>query len=224
TMIAEITASDAALAGTSGYDEVRSWFSALREIAAKANPTLPTTYCSTRSIYDGSFSPFFGYHADFNGDPVPDAPVQWRTVITLIGAGTKIIEEKKLKDACRRGTPKYEEAIRIAEAEFPIPTPPAVVQQSGHQSRKQLRVAQRKSDEAWHNDAGNKAHIQYLRLRRATRREEILLGDVPTVCARPGDMVFISQQRPKHLWHGSPQYTGGQRLGLVLDHIMVLNI
>lgn len=220
-LIARIVNSDTALVETPAYADVKAWLIALKEIAQRANPAFPATHCSTRSIYDGSFSPLFGYHQDSAQEIPPDEALPWRSVITLIGVGTKVIEERALKTACKRDTPAFEEAKRIAEAEYPFPLPPILL--SGRlQSRKALRVAQRQSDEAWR--AENKDAIQHVRLMQATRREQILLKDVPKVVARPGDMVFVAQTRPKHLWHGSPQYTGGQRLGLVLDHIAVINI
>ena len=220
-LIDHIAGSDAALVETPAYADVKAWFSAFKEIARLANPAFPTTHCSTRSIYDGSFSKLYGYHQDTAQEVAQGEPLQWRSVITLIGLGTKIIEERKLKAACRYNTPAFEEAIRITESEHPFPSPPLLTQ-SDFQNRKRLRTMQRKADDAWRAD--NQEMLHRIRLMRAVRREEILLKDVPTITARTGDMVFIAQTRPEHVWHGSPQYTGRQRLGLVLDHIQVINI
>ncbi len=220
-LIERVVNSDTALVETPAYKDVKAWLSALKEIAQRANPAFPDTYCSTRSIYDGSFSPLFGYHQDTGEEIAPDKALPWRSVITLIGVGTKIVEERALKAACNRATPEFQEAKRIAEADHPLPLPPTLLKGSV-QSNKTHRIAQRQSDAAW--KIANTDAIQHARLLQATRREQILLKDVSIVTARPGDMVFIAQTRPKHLWHGSPQYTGGQRLGLVLDHILTVHI
>lgn len=208
----------ATAASSTTLQPIIDWFATLKEVADRGNPTFPTTECSTRSIYNGTYSPFFGYHRDRDHEVDANTPIAWRSVMTLVGAGTKIIEERKLKPACRRDNPAHAEATRIAEAEFPSPpTAPVLVQKSG-QSRKAFRIAQRRSNEARAAFIKKNPDVEIARLRRAARREEIVLSGIPVVSAQPGDMVFISMVRPKHLFHGSPQYAGGMRLGLVLDH------
>lgn len=224
-MITTIVGSDVELVDTHAYSSVKAWLAALKEIAQKANPTLPDTHCSTRNTYDASYSPLFGYHRDNSLEELgkADAPISWRSVITLVGAGTKIIEEVKLKAACSKDNPMFARALQIVDAEIPIPQPPLL---SAHHFRspKDFRVAQHAANDAWKAEPHNIALIQRARLMRAVRREEILLADVPKVMARPGDMVFILQSNPRYLWHGSPQYTGKPRLGLVLDHFQSIHL
>ena len=218
-LIATILQSTTAVDNTTHYEAVKQWLATLKEVAERANPTFPNVRCSTRSIYEGIHSPFFGFHRDVNYEIAPTTPLPWRTVITLLDRATKIVEERRLKAACSRNTVQYAEAVRIAETEFPLPQlqMPALMQGTW-QSRKAFRMEQQKAAQAWAAEYKKQPAVIETQLKRAARREEILLSDVKVVSARAGDMVFVSQTRPKHLWHGSPQYSGGMRLGLVLDH------